>query len=77
MQTVECDAKGRLYLKQSLREKYGRRFVTVPARGEILLIPVPKDAVTDLREATSMLRGKSMRELKMAIEKTIRDQVRA
>ena len=56
MQAIKCDSKGRLYLKESLRKRYGDIFIAVPVPGEIVLIPVPSDALRDLREATKKLR---------------------
>ena len=67
MEDLKCDSKGRLYLSQSLRRLYGARFIAVPAPGEIVLIPVPKDAVKDFRDATRKARGKSIRQLKAMI----------
>ena len=75
MQTLKCDSKGRLLLRESLRTRYGDRFIAVPAPGEILLIPVPEDPVTDLREAAKRARGLSTRKLKSVIEETASRQV--
>ncbi len=75
MEQLKCDSKGRLYLKESLRKRYGERFVVVPSTGEILLIPIPKNPVQDLREATKKIRGMSLEQLKALIEKQARKQV--
>lgn len=75
MQVAKCDMKGRLYLRESLRQKYGERFIAVPAPREILLIPVPEEPLQDLREATKKLRGVSAKKMKAIIEETARQQV--
>lgn len=50
MQEVVCDEKGRIVLPKQVREAFGRRFVIVPALGEILLLPIPRDPVKRLGE---------------------------
>ena len=75
MDIVTCDSKGRVSLKQALRRRYGERFITVSAPGEILLIPVPKDPVADLRAATAKARGMSLAQLQSVIERQARRQV--
>ena len=64
-----------MYLRQSLRKRYGERFIAVPAPREIVLIPVPTDPVEDLRDGTKKARGKSLRQLKSIIEREARKQV--
>lgn len=76
MQVITCDAKGRLYLNEKIRTKYGERFVAVPTLSEVLLIPAPKDPVGDLREATTRLRGKSLKALRDAIHQQTLKQVK-
>ncbi len=75
--TTICDAKGRLYLKEELRKKYGDRFIAVPAAGEIVLLPVPKDPVKDLQEVAGKARKLSLKRLKKLIRETALYQVRA
>lgn len=75
MHVVTCDSKGRLYLRDKLREEYGSKFVAVPGPREIILMPVTEDAVADLRQATRQLQGKSMKTLKRAIEEELRGQM--
>lgn len=50
MQEVICDERGRIVLPREIREALGQRFVVVPAKGEVILIPVPKDPVKRLAE---------------------------
>lgn len=67
MITTQCDQKGRIQLKQAVREKYGEKFVIVEAPDKILLLPVPRDPVRDLEELGRPLRGISMKALKKRI----------
>lgn len=50
---TKCDSKGRLYLKDTIREKYGELFYLVQMPGELLLIPIPKDPIKELAELGS------------------------
>ena len=43
------DEKGRINIGQEARKKYGSRFFIVKLSDEIILIPRPKDPVTELR----------------------------
>jgi len=72
-----CDAKGRLYLKEELRKKYGDRFIAVSAPGEIVLLPVPTDAIKDFQEATQKARQYSVKRLKELIHEAAGQQVRS
>lgn len=47
---VVCDDRGRILLPKDLREEYGEKFIIAKAPGEVVLIPVPKDPLKDLRE---------------------------
>lgn len=67
MEVIDCDAKGRIYLRRALRERYGKIFVAVPARRELVLIPVSKDALEDMRELGKPLQGKTLSQLKALI----------
>ncbi len=75
MQISKCDEKGRIYLKQEVRSRYGDRFVVLEVRGELILLPVPKDPVKDLEELGKALKGKSMEELKASIAERARKEV--
>ena len=77
MPVLTCDAKGRVYLGEKVRAKYGDRFLLVQAPSEILLVPVPDDGVAALRRASRKLRGKTMKELKRAIAEQARQEVTA
>lgn len=47
---AKLDEKGRINIGQESRTLYGDRFYVVKLSGEILLIPMPKDPVTELRK---------------------------
>ncbi len=74
---ISCDSSGRIYLAEALRRKYGDRFRLEEEDAEIRLVPVDSKAqlsadtiaaVEEFREITKPLRGKSMKELKDAID---------
>ena len=72
--TARCDSKGRIYLRERIRERYGETFFIVESPEGLLLKPKPKDPVQDLREMGKSLRGKSFRELKrMVAEQALED----
>ena len=75
MQTAQCDAKGRIYLREKTREKYGERFVVVEAPDEIILLPIPKDPVADLAELGKPLRHLSLRQIKAKIRERAKKEV--
>ena len=77
MTLTVCDAKGRLYLKEELRRRYGNRFIAVAASGEIVLLPVPKDPVKDLQDVAGKAQKLSLKRLKGLIRETALHQVRA
>ena len=67
--TTQCDSKGRLYLRQSTRARYGKRFVIVEAPDEIVLLPVPDDPVKELARLGKPLKRYTIAQLKAAIRK--------
>ncbi len=75
MQISTCDAKGRLYLRGSLRSLYGERFVVLQAPDELVLIPVAADPIVELESLGSKLRGLTIDELKSAIRKQAEEEV--
>lgn len=66
--------KGRVYIRESLRAKYGEQFIVVPGPRDLRLVPVPEDPVADLRELGKPLRGVPLRRIKKAIEEEARRQ---
>ncbi len=50
IEEAKLDEKGRINIGQESRTLYGDRFYVVKLSGEILLIPKPKDPVTELRK---------------------------
>ena len=75
MMEITCDRKGRIYLEESIRARYGKKFIVVEAPGELVLLPVPDDPVKDLREWGKPLRGMSMEEIKQAIQEQAEKEV--
>lgn len=72
---TRCDKKGRIYLRPSIRTKYGRDFLVVEKPGELVLLPVPADPLKDLREWGKPLQRMSMEEIKRAIEEQAEEEV--
>ena len=56
-----------MYLKQSVRSRYGEKFLVLEVPGEIVLIPVPGDPVEDLARLGKPLKDKSLDALKAQI----------
>ena len=50
MDYLHADEKARVCLTKEVVDRYGRDFVLVPAKGEIILIPVSKDPIQALQE---------------------------
>lgn len=50
IEEAKLDERGRINIGQGTREKYGDRFFVIKLSGEILLIPKPKDPVSELRK---------------------------
>jgi hypothetical protein len=75
MKQTTCDKKGRIYLRGSVRAKYGDKFVMLEAPGELVLLPVPKDPVKDLEKLGKPLQHLSLREIKRIIERRARQEV--
>ncbi|MEW5955728.1 MAG: hypothetical protein AB1626_04310 [Candidatus Micrarchaeota archaeon] len=47
---VEADEKARVCVSKEIVREYGDKFLVVKAPKEILLLPVPKDAVKELQQ---------------------------
>ena len=75
MQTAQCDKKGRLELSQAVRSRYGDKFLVLEGCKELVLRPIPRDPLQDLREIGRLLKGKSVRQLKEAIEQQAMEEV--
>jgi len=76
VQTAKCDKKSRLLLSQTIRSRYGEKFLVLEGRRELILRPIPWDPLQDLREIGRLLKGKSAEELKEAIEQQALDEMR-
>ena len=75
MKQTICDTKGRIYLQESVRAKYGDKFVLLEAPGELVLLPVPKDPVKDLEELGKPLQPLSLRAIKRIVEQRASQEV--
>ena len=75
MQMTQCDKKGRLQLSHAVRSRYGEKFLVLEGQREVILRPIPRDPLQDLREIGRLLKGKSVRELKEAIEQEAMEEV--
>lgn len=68
MQTVKCDEKGRLQLSQAVRSRYGEKFLVLEGQRELVLRPIPRDPLQDLREWGKPLQHLSIEDLKRHID---------
>ena len=75
MQITKCDKKGRIHLRESLRSRYGERFMVVEATDELVLLPVPDDPVEDLGELGGKLPNISLQQLRAKILERARREV--
>ena len=75
MKIAQCDSKGRLYLKEALRHRYGNRFLVVEAVDEVLLLPVSDDPLEDLEQLGKELPDISVKEIRKAILKRARQEI--
>ncbi len=75
MQIARCDKTGGISLKESLRTRYGDRFVVVEAPDELVLLPIPDDPVEDLGELGGKLPNISLQQLRAKILERARREV--
>ena len=69
MQRAQCDKKGRIYLKEALRSRYGERFVIIETHHGLVFVPVPSDLVADLAELGKQLPTDSIETIKKRIRR--------
>ena len=72
---TQCDKRGRLQLRPSLRRRYGDQFWVVEAPRKVILLPVPANPVKDLREWGKPLQHLSIEEIKRIIDKRAMEEV--
>ncbi len=75
MHLTHCDERGRIYLKEAVRTRYGEEFIVVEAPSEIVLLPVPDDPVEDLARLGEKLKGISIQDMKAAIRRRAQKEV--
>lgn len=64
---TKCDSRGRLYLRDVIRSRFGEEFIVVETKDGVLLLPVPSDPVADLASIGKALSGLSIDEIKKGI----------
>jgi len=72
---TRCDSQGRVYLKETLRTRYGDAFVVVESRTRISLLPEPIDVVQDLAEIGRRPNGESLEHPQTAIRDRARKEM--
>ena len=77
MLKVKCDIKGRIYLREKLRARYGDEFILVERLDGFMFLPIPENPVQDLEELGKKLRGHSIKEIKRKTEKRSLREVEA
>ena len=75
-EVLKCDERGRLYLKEAVRMRYGEKFVLVEAPDEIVLLPVPADPLKDLVDLGRKLPKLSLRQLRARIRRRAEQEAR-
>ena len=75
MRISKCDSKGRLYLKEALRSRYGDKFIVVETGDAVTLRPVPDDPVADLQLLGKALKSNSIKTIKKRILTRARKEV--
>ena len=71
MKTVLADNRGRVVLGTKLLDKYGKKFAVVGTQKEIVLVPIAKDPLSELKKLgeNAGIDKYTLRELKkMAME---------
>jgi hypothetical protein len=65
MSYATVDEKARICLTKEIADRYGRRFVIVPAKGEVILVPVSEDPIKALQEEGKKIpKGLSISDIK-------------
>ena len=73
---TRCDTRGRVYLRETLRSKFGEVFIVVEAGQGVLLLPVPKDPLDDLATLGRSLRDVSLAQIKKRAIRRAQEEVR-
>ncbi len=71
---TKCDTRGRVYLSETLRSRFGESFVVIETGAGIMLLPAPVDTVVDLATIGKALRGLSVTEAKERIRERARKE---
>lgn len=71
MQITVLDERSRITLGRKIEKKYGKRFIVVPAKDEIILMPAPsKDPIKGLEELgkKSGINNYSLKQIKKMVQ---------
>lgn len=60
--------RGRVYLKDTLRKRYGESFVVVDNGSGVSLLPMPEDAIADLADSVKDLPEQTLDQLQARIK---------
>ncbi len=75
LETVKLDERGRVTLGTKIAKEYGRRFYAIKAKGEIILIPIPKDPIKALqREGLKLPKDVSLKKLREETKRVIEEE---
>ena len=66
---TKCDSRGRIYLRDEIRSKYGRAFIVQEGDESVTLVPVPDDPVEDLAALGMSLPTESPEQIKQRIRR--------
>lgn len=70
------DEKARICLTKEIVDRYGKRFVIVPAKGEIILIPVSDDPLKSLQEEGKKIpKNLAVQEIRKKARKDLENEV--
>lgn len=65
---AKCDEKGRLYIPKKYQSKIKRDVYIIELKEGLLIVPIPEDPITELKDIGKALPKKSLAEFKAIIE---------
>ena len=69
MLITKCDQKGRIYLREAIRSRYGEKFLVVETADGLILLSLPHDPVADLSDLGQALAGCTLLEARERIRR--------
>jgi hypothetical protein len=76
MNIAKCDSKGRIYLKETYRARYGESFIILATPDELVLLPLSSDPLKELEDIGRDIPIRSIRKLRDRIHARARREVR-